>query len=516
MIKRFRNFSTTDKIIASAAIFISLVVALSVRVVLAGIVAVDDARLYSEITQISNGNYDIFFKFQVPIMQDALYIFYSNIFGWDAPLLMLPVISTLILAGLIGYLTFRMTSSYRTSLFSILFFYSFDVVNNQSLTSVLYPLSIFFSYFGMYLIWKYLSEKKSLKYAVFGGGFLVSSIYTHQIGLIFMAMPFVLWITSSNRSWKYLLLIYFSILMLAFPWILNHLDPSTHILSFERDRWMVKNDYINIINTEFWGYGTTGITINYIEFAEGILRMFENSVGDNWLMISILSFIGIYTSKKRELIITSTALFIVLLIAITIINPASFGRYFYPILPLLAIGSALFMSSLLQHIRSYSIRNILTYMIVILLLCNISFSFIAINYKIQQTVTNEKFDELRDVGRIINDQKGIIGSRPSELAIVCPDNSIYSHDYVSEEEFVLFLQWPSDPEVDRLFKKYDIGWIILNKPVEKYERDYHGAWLKKVYHVEPDHYIKLQKSEVATKVFKGNYYILYKIENGDD
>lgn len=512
MIKRLHSFSTADKIIASAVFFIFLVVALSVRVTLAGIIDIDDVRLYSEITQISNGNYDIFFKVQVPIIQDALYIFYSNIFGWDAPLLMLPVFFTLLLAGLIGYLTFRMTSSYSTSLFSILFFYSFNVVTNQSLTAVLYPLAIFFSYFGMYLIWKYLFEKKSLKYAVFGGGFLVSSIYTHQIGLIFMVMPFVLWITSSNRSWKSLLLIYFSILLIAFPWITNHIDPVSHVLSFERDRWMVQNNYIDIINKEFWGYHTTKINANYKEFVAGILRILENSVGDNWAVISILSLIGIYTSKKRELIITSSALFIVLLIAITIITPASFGRYFYPILPLLSIGSALFVSLLLQYIRPYPLKTILTCAIIIILLCNMLFSFFVIDYKVQQTVTSKKFDELRDISQIIDDKKGIIGSRPSLLIVTCPENSIYSHDYVSEEDFVLFLRWPSDPEVKSLLEKYNIRWIVLNKPIEKYERDYHGAWLKKVYNVEPDHYIKLQKSEVATKVFEGNYYILYKIE----
>jgi hypothetical protein len=115
------------------------------------------------------------------------------------------------------------------------------------------------------------------------------------------------------------------------------------------------------------------------------------------------------------------------------------------------------------------------------------------------------------MARIIDDRKGIIGARPTILIATSPENPIYSHDFVSEEDFITFLKWTSDEEVEKIFKKFNIGWVLLNKPVEKFEKNFHGVWLKKVYGVEPKHYIEVQNSGLTLKMFEGDNFVLYKV-----
>jgi hypothetical protein len=482
---------------------------LSFSVISSGPLDIDSLRLYSEIAHISAGNSEMFFKFQVPIIQDSLYILFINMFGWNAPMLIFPAIFTLLLAFFIGYITFNFTSSIKSAVFSILFFYSMDVVIIQSLAAPLYPLAIFFAYAGLLFIWNSLFRKKSPSYSLIGGAFLVFSLYSHTIGLFFFPLPFILWLFSYDRSWKLLFGIYFMIILIASPWIINHFDPSIQIDSFERDRWMVKKDYINIINEDFWGYRTTTDNQSLLESTKSLFRMIKEALGLNWIMISILTIIGIFKSRNRELIVTAISSFTWLFVTISIIGPGAFGRYIYPVIPLFSIGSAISFGIIYEYIKSIQIKYILNFFLVITLLIAMFLSLLNNNFLFQNN--SERIYELNEIARIIDDRKGIIGARPTILFSTLHENLIYSHDYVSEEDYILFLQWPSDNEVKRIFKKHDIGWILLNKPIERFERDFHGTWLKKVYNAEPKHYIETQKSDLTFKMFEGENFILYKV-----
>ena len=75
---------------------------------------------------------------------------------------------------------------------------------------------------------------------------------------------------------------------------------------------------------------------------------------------------------------------------------------------------------------------------------------------------------------------------------------------------VTYLSWPSEKEVRQFFKSNNVGWVLIRKPVKRWERDYH-VWLREETGEAPQHYKKLRRSKLVKRVFKGAKFDLYKV-----
>ena len=118
--------------------------------------------------------------------------------------------------------------------------------------------------------------------------------------------------------------------------------------------------------------------------------------------------------------------------------------------------------------------------------------------------------ELAAVAEFIDDDKAVIGSRPYWLIYHNHENELLTPDFLSEEDFVTYLSWPSDEAVAEMFERNNVGWILILQPAERWERDYH-VWLMKAAGQLPQHYVKVKDSGLVEEVYTGYSYSLYQV-----
>jgi hypothetical protein len=118
--------------------------------------------------------------------------------------------------------------------------------------------------------------------------------------------------------------------------------------------------------------------------------------------------------------------------------------------------------------------------------------------------------ELSMVAEKIDDDKAVIGSRPYWLIYHVHENELLTTDFLSEEDFVTYLSWPSDEAIAEMFERNDVGWLLILNPAERWERDYH-VWLTEAAGHLPRHYLQVEDSPLLEPVHTGYSYFLYRV-----
>ena len=118
--------------------------------------------------------------------------------------------------------------------------------------------------------------------------------------------------------------------------------------------------------------------------------------------------------------------------------------------------------------------------------------------------------EMRQLVDLIDDDRAVLGSRAVGIMSYLQRNDVVTPYYASEEDFVTYLTWPSDGEVDAMMAKNSVGWVLIRKPSELLERDYH-VWLETAAGQLPRHYLQLETSSLVSEVHNGRYFTLYRV-----
>ncbi len=67
----------------------------------------------------------------------------------------------------------------------------------------------------------------------------------------------------------------------------------------------------------------------------------------------------------------------------------------------------------------------------------------------------------RDLAAEIDDGKGVIGARSHALVNVTADIPTWGGQFLTEDEYVTYLSWPSDEEVVEALDRHDVGWALV-------------------------------------------------------
>ena len=86
---------------------------------------------------------------------------------------------------------------------------------------------------------------------------------------------------------------------------------------------------------------------------------------------------------------------------------------------------------------------------------------------------------------------------------------------MNEEEALKLISWSSNRDVKEIFKKYNIGWVMLYNNEKRWEHDYY-VWVNILYGREPIHYKKIKESNLFKKVYQGKIYSLYKFVDSEN
>ena len=110
----------------------------------------------------------------------------------------------------------------------------------------------------------------------------------------------------------------------------------------------------------------------------------------------------------------------------------------------------------------------------------------------------------------VDDDRGLL-ARTSYLQVLLPDNQVYTHFFFSEGEYLDYVLWEDEEKVRRLLADREIGWVVFQKNVRRWERDFNW-WAFTATGSPPRHYACLPQSAGFTEVYDGQSYTVYKVE----
>jgi 4-amino-4-deoxy-L-arabinose transferase-like glycosyltransferase len=455
-------------------------------------------------------------KQELPLLQFATYAFLITLFGWDTPLVLVPLLFSAALALLVGYIAKRAGGGLWAFLAAALMLASLPVFLVQAKCLPFYPPTLFFGYGGAFAAIVYARGGGRMAFlgAVLG---LPAALYSFGIGIVFLAVPPLYLLIDRRRPvLTRLAQAYAIVVALAAPWLVWHLAVDGYDGLFrQQTTWLIDRGYLNIRNSEFWDTGSS----SHIAFLGRLPGMFADASGPLATPLAALSIVGLIRLPSwswRAAVVLALAVPVAGLVYAV---PASFNRYVYVLLPALVLLSAYGLHSLLRLLSSYRRTAYLSIVGATLALGLLGTLFLQNVQDALDTAnlmqTRPTQSELAHVAELIDDDKAVIGSRPYWLIYHNHENELLTTDFLSEEDFVTYLSWPSDEAVAEMFERNNVGWILILQPAERWERDYH-VWLTKAAGQLPQHYVKVKDSRLVEEVYAGYSFSLYRVvPNGE-
>ncbi len=368
-----------------------------------------------------------------------------------------------------------------------------------------YPLFLLFSTLSLMNYLAFLEQKKD-RYLYISALFIVFSIYTFNLSLVFLIPVFfhglVLFLTRKKNERKGIaisLIKYYSVVVvLIIPWFIwryqaagmnFYKNPITWLMQKYWSKYnIVLFDRPTPLSREYFSY--------FFDF--GIKEVLGS------YFIVILACIGFIKSKYRSFLF-----FWILapLIPILIGRLPTEERYLYGMLPPILITSGIGI----EYIRkeSKSLRNIAVMLLIAVLLTLFSKNIVRL-YQLRLD-HRELSSEMVTLRNYIDNKKSIY-FRSFQYQILFKDNIMISPSYMNEEDALNFIAWTNEEAIESILKKYDISWVILYNSL-LLENKYNG-WISLAMPLsKPGHYTGIQQSRGFEKVATTENFTLYKVIN---
>ena len=366
-------------------------------------------------------------------------------------------------------------------------------------------------YAGLALGAAYLfKEDRDLRLLVGGAVLLGGSLYAFTAALLYLPIPGLLLLCYWDRKrFDRTLRLYVATGLVVLPWFAWHLMVGGTHFYYHPLNWITEG-HLEVINREFWGYPRESLA----EYIPEILGVGFRGllVPPLWLLVPLgaMEVARRFGPRAAVFVLVATAFF---LANIFLVRPAPFERYFYAVMPLCVFLAAIGAYSLLDAgprvLRSLAPAGLaLTYLLMVLVIKPGPVAEVH-RSQIQALEASPSYAEMRLIAGLIDDDRAVIG-RDSRMQILIPENIMKTFFQISEPDYVTYLSWPSETEVLRMLQDNDVGWVLLYKDAERWERDYH-VWLDVAYGKQPRHYLEIPASDSFEKAFDGQIFELYKV-----
>jgi len=373
-----------------------------------------------------------------------------------------------------------------------------------------YQMFVFFGYLGLFLIaWACLSTRRSTALAVGGGIALALSVGSFSSGLLFLPvalLPALAWKRFRRRvallgpAVAGVLLVPFAVWHVAVAGVRNAwFYPYNFLLvdySEDFDRFLNRPHY------DLPGYLTRALPDMLLGAAPVWL----------WLLAGA-GLLVIGKVRGARVSATMAAAMVAALIPFVAVEQPPHARYGYLLVPAIAlvagVGLTLAVRSLAQHQAG---RRLFIIGATLLAVLGASTAVWIHLDQVRAERASSRYAELQAVAGRVDDDRALL-ARTSYLQVLLPDNLVYTHFFFSEGEYLDYVLWEDEEEVRRLFADRGIGWVVFQKNVWRWERDFNW-WTYTATGSPPRHYVCLPQSAGFTEVYDGQFFTLYKV--GED
>jgi len=372
-----------------------------------------------------------------------------------------------------------------------------------------YQPFVFFGYSGLFLIASACrNAHRSSVFAIGGGIALALSVYSFTIGLLFLPAALLLALVWKGRrkpallglSVAGVLLLPFAIWHIAVAGVRNAFYyPYNFILVKYFDDF---GDFFSREDYDLAGYATEALPDMLLAAAP------------IWLWL--LAAAGLVVIAKVHGVRVSVGIaagMVTVLVPHLVVQPAPIPRYTYVLVPAAvlaaAVGVALVVQSLAQQQARRHLAVLATSVLALLAVFAASSAIAAHVDRVRTVRAKPVYADLQAVASKVDDGRALM-ARASYLQVLLPDNQVYTANFFSEEEYLEYILWQDEERVRELFADRDIGWVVFQKNVHRWERDF-NFWALTASGSPPRHYICLPQSAGFSEVYDGSSFTLYKV-----
>jgi hypothetical protein len=383
------------------------------------------------------------------------------------------VASIQVLAGVVSYISWRLFRTAAAALGSVLALLAFRVIPDRAGLLPMYPLMLALAYLGVFLAYRAIHSvgRRRLLRSLAAGLCLALAAEAHNIGLFFFLVPALLVFTTSFRQaaqglWR----VYLWLALFALPRaVINLADGGLSYFFLNRvDFWITKG-YLNELQVQFY---RLPVRLSMGEYLSRLPDQVPRITGATGLVPLVLAAVTLplRAGRLRWFAIACLAYFIT---PIIVTRGPFFPRYYSPVLVGAAIAVGAALPLLLGRFREGR-KLAALYLTVLAVVAGIS--FVSVLDKTRGREAAILGGPYRALAARVDDGKGVIGSRSVSMLFTTPRIATFGGQFLTEQELVTYLTWPSDWQVVRMMRARNIGWVLIG-PRLNLETTYHDVWL---------------------------------------
>jgi hypothetical protein len=414
-----------------------------------------------------------------------------------------------VLAGVTGYVTYRITRSMLGAAAATLALLAIPAAVERSGATPMYPAMLALGYLGGWFVYRAITRPDERSSALVGGVCLALAPEAQAVGQLFLVVPLLLLVFAP--TWRAGLTacarVYLVVALAMVPRIVINLSAGgfERMSSYRTDYWITKG-YLREIQSNFWTY--TGVNEPLPEYLSRLPWRFTHSLGPEGYLVLALA-IGAWLMLGRgrgRVFVLAVVGFMVL--ALTVKQVPPFPRYYSPLWPGLAILVGVGAASLAR--RPARAARLLALGVVPILVIAAATTLVSTSHS--QDERRVPIDEgpYRELAGAVNDGKGVIGARSHSLLNVSADIPTWGGQFLTEDEYVTYLTWPSDDAVVGMMERHDIGWVLIY-PVRVLETDYHNTWLVPHHGARARHVERVATSPAFCHIASVRGFELYRL-----
>lgn len=374
-----------------------------------------------------------------------------------------------------------------------------------------YQPFVFFGYLGLSLTGMALwSPRRSTALAIAGGIALALSVYSFNIGLAFLPAALLLALIP-KRQWRAAILSVSTAAILLVPFAAWHIAVAGVRNAWVYPHTILTTKYGDIIVRDFWGWTDYSI----IDYTTVALPSMLLGAAPLWLWVlaagGLLVIAKVYGLRLSAVIAASM---ITPLIPLVMQQQLPHTRYVYVVVPAAAIVSAVGLTLALRSVARFPallhFSALAALVVTIWVVFTASAGVTGHLDRVRALRPDPLRQELRAVANKVDDDRGLWARSPA-IQVLLPRNQIYTIHFFTEQETFTYLLWRDEALVRSYLARRGIGWVLLRRPVERWEGDY-NKWTLTAAGYPTRHYLCLPQSGGFSEIYVGEHFILYKAD----
>jgi hypothetical protein len=403
------------------------------------------------------------------------------------------VVSVLALAGVVAFLSWRLTRSILGAAAATLALTSLPLILERAYLAPMYPTMLALGFLGLYLAYRAVPTEEGVRRwgtAALAAVCLIGSMEAHQVGQLFVPLS-ALWLLAvpTRRAVGGLARVYLCLAVLYVPRAIINMSEGglSHFFQNRVEYWVTK-DYLTWIQVELFEYPREAGLGEYLrELPGGILDAWGTT---GWLTLALGAASVIFApAPLRRFIVAATLLLLAIFVYVRIpFQP----RYFSVLLVGAALGAGLTVAHLAR-------RGTLPWRVA----AAVAFAGLVVANTFNYEDGLDRFQLLearvlqspyRQFAQQVGPGEGVIGTGSFHLVETSTNPSTYGGQFLTESEYRTFLTWPSEAEVIDLMRRHDAEWILVpQRPARRVAR-YNDIWLGRAYGEEARYHREVAKS----------------------